>query len=49
MHVFNGVCLLRFKDGNNLNEVLERLKKLKDAQKATVESCLEEIRHFLSL
>lgn len=30
-----------------MERVLRRLKKLEDAQKATVESCLEEIRHFL--
>ena len=26
---------------------MRRIKKLEDAQKATVDSCLEEIRHFL--
>ena len=41
------MVLFCFKDGRNIEEVMRHIKKLEDAQKATADSSLEEIRHFL--
>ena len=38
-------CL--FKDAQNMDAVMIRLRRLEDAQKATVDSCLEEFRHLI--
>ena len=35
------------KEAHELREVVKRLKKLEDAQKATVDSCIDEIRHLV--
>lgn len=35
------------KGGNDMERVLRRLKFLEDAQKATVESCLEEVKNYV--
>ena len=36
-----------FKDAQNMAAVMIRLRRLEDAQKATVDSCLEEFRHLI--
>ena len=36
-----------FKDAQNMNAAMTRLRRLKDGQKATVDSCLEEFRHLV--
>ena len=40
-------CPCLFKDSQNMDVVMTRLQRLKDAQKATVDSCLEEFRHLI--
>ncbi|KAK3705581.1 hypothetical protein QZH41_008451 [Actinostola sp. cb2023] len=40
-------CLSCLKGGHNLEDMMERLKKLENAQKATVDSCLDELRHLV--
>ena len=38
-------CL--FKDAQNMDAVMIRLRRFEDAQKATVDSCLEEFSHLI--
>ena len=40
-------CPCLFKDAQNMDAVMTRLRRLEDAQKATVDSCLEEFRHLI--
>ena len=42
-------CPCLFKDAQNHDAVMTRLQRLEDAQKATVDSCLEEFRHLIKL
>ena len=39
--------LFATKEAHELREVVKRLKKLEDTQKATVDSCIDEIRHIV--
>ena len=41
-----GVVIL-LKDAHNIEAVVRHLKKLEDAQKGTVDSCLDELRHLV--
>ncbi|CAH3025670.1 unnamed protein product [Porites evermanni] len=41
------LTLSLFKDAQNMNAVMTRLRRLEDGQKATVDSCLEEFRHLV--
>ena len=38
-------CPCLFKDAQKMDAVMTRLSRLEDAQKATVDSCLEEFTH----
>ena len=40
-------CPCLFKDAQNMDAVMTRLRRFEDAQKATVDSCLEEFRHLI--
>ena len=40
-------CPCLFMDAQNMDAVMTRLRRLEDAQTATVDSCLEEFRHLI--
>ena len=45
--IFIPVIPCLFKDAQNMDAVMIRLRRLEDAQKATVDSCLEGFRHLI--
>ena len=45
--IFIPVIPCLFKDAQNMDAVMIRLRRLEDAQKTTVDSCLEEFRHLI--